>query len=153
MFGTDLTGTLYTVAEDVKLQITFDPEYVSAYRLVGYENRLLNQEDFADDTKDAGEVGAGHSVTVCYELKLAENAVSSDADWMKLAVRYKNPGEDISNLNEFNIGFKAYTETPTADFKFVTAVTELSMLLHDSKYIGDIASFFALQHLNLSRRI
>ena len=66
VFGAEIFSTLYTVAKDVKLQLTFNPEYITAYRLVGYENRMLANEDFENDTKDAGELGSGHSVTVCY---------------------------------------------------------------------------------------
>ncbi|MBQ9079603.1 MAG: VWA domain-containing protein [Clostridia bacterium] len=144
IFGTDLLGTLYTVAEDVKLQLTFSPEYIDSYRLVGYENRLLAEEDFDDDTKDAGEVGAGHTVTVCYELKLTDAAkaqlqASSGAgdEWMKLAVRYKNPGETQSLLNEYSWGRELYS-APSDDIKFMCAVIETSMLLHESKNLGGI---------------
>ena len=138
VFGGDLFSTLYTIAEDVKLQITFDPEYVSEYRLVGYENRLLNPEDFENDFKDAGEIGSGHSVTVCYELVLTEKALEEGTDWMKLAIRYKNPGEATSIPNEYNIGRAYYTETQSSDFKFICTVIETSMILHDSKFIDNI---------------
>ena len=138
VFGTDLTSTLYTVAEDVKLQITFDPKYVAEYRLVGYENRLLKTEDFEDDTKDAGEVGAGHSVTVCYEIIYTEEAkaISSYFDLAKLAIRHKAPGEDASKLNEYTVSDASFEEND--DLKFICAVTELSMLLHESEYAKDI---------------
>lgn len=138
VFGTDLLGTLYTVAEDLKLQITFDSLYVDSYRLVGYENRLLKAEDFNNDKKDAGDVGAGHSVTVCYELKLKNYAKTAGATWLKLAVRYKKPGETVSLLNEYNIGQSEYTNNPNTDFRFICAVVETSMLLHRSSYLGNI---------------
>jgi len=139
VFGTDLLGTLYTVAEDVKLQLTFDPQYVAEYRLVGYENRMLNEEDFADDTKDAGELGAGHTVTVCYELILtnAYKETNSNVDLMKLAIRHKAPGETTSKLNEYTISDSAYTTAPDEDFLFICAVTELAMILHESEYAKD----------------
>lgn len=135
IFGEDLLSNLYTVAEDVKLQITFNPAVVSEYRLVGYENRLLNNEDFTDDTKDAGELGPGHKVTVFYELKLTENR--GEEDFGTLAIRYKNPGESESNLQTFTVGHDCFTETPGDDFLFANAVTELSMLIRDSKYKGN----------------
>ena len=147
IFGQDLLGTLYTVAEDVKLQITFDKTFVDSYRLVGYENRLLQKEDFEDDTKDAGEVGAGHTVTVCYELILTEAVESSisvtggeipEQEWMKLAVRHKNPGETQSQLNEYSIGSKQYVGA-TDDIKFMCAVIETAMLLHESEHLVDIS--------------
>ena len=137
VLGTDLLGTLYTVAEDVKLQITFDTAYVSSYRLIGYENRILSEEDFTDDTKDAGEVGAGHQVTVCYELTLNEGARSTEKPWMKLAVRYKNPGEDVSLLNEYAIGSQQLTENISEDLRFLTCVIRTAMLLHGSRYSGN----------------
>lgn len=137
VMGSDIFSTLYTVGRDVKLQLTFNPEQVDSYRLVGYENRLLNKEDFADDTKDAGDVGAGHAVTVCYELILKDGARESDAEWMTLAVRYKLPNEEKSELREYKIGKGDYTDTPNKDFKFISSVVELSMLLHKSKYLPE----------------
>ncbi len=141
IFGDDLTATLLTVAEDVKLQLTFDPKYVLEYRLVGYENRLLNNEDFEDDTKDAGEVGSGHTVTVLYELKLADQPDIEEVQgpWMKLAIRYKDPGQDFSRLNEYDIGKESLVyDNPNTSFKFACAVAETSMLLRKSALLGDI---------------
>ncbi len=139
VLGTDLLGTLYTVAGDVKLQITFDKNHVSKYRLIGYENRVLATEDFTDDTKDAGEVGAGHQVTVCYELELCEGAEASPdtpSTWMTLATRHKRPGETISLLNEYSIGANERTEAGEDEI-FLSCVIELCMILHESKYIGE----------------
>lgn len=136
VFSNDLFANLYTVAKDVKMQITFDKTYVAAYRLIGYENRLLNEEDFTDDTKDAGEVGAGHQVTVCYELRLADGAKVEGADWLELAVNYKLPDENTSVLpNLYNIGYADYVKTPDADRTFMIAVIETCMLLHNSNYL------------------
>ena len=134
VFGSDLLSTLYTVAENVKLQIDFDPNYVASYRLIGYENRLLAEEDFEDDTKDAGEVGAGHTVTVFYELTLAEGARAADEPWMKLAVRYREPGESTSLYNEYPIGATNLKESPDADVAFMECVIQTVMILHDSRY-------------------
>ena len=149
IFGQDLLGTLYTVAEDVKLQITFDKTFVDSYRLVGYENRLLQKEDFEDDTKDAGDVGAGHTVTVCYELILTEaaesaisrtgeDAVAEQQQWLSLAVRHKAPGENESQLNEYSIGNGQFGDA-SDDVKFMCAVIETAMLLHESEYLVDIS--------------
>ncbi len=134
VFGTDLISTLYAVAEDVKLQITFDPEAVSEYRLIGYENRLLSTEDFDDDTKDAGEVGAGHSVTVCYELKLTENAMQKE-DWMTLDIRYKEPGETQSKENNYTIGSGDAVEETDSDYALICGLIVLSMVIRDSEYL------------------
>ena len=138
IFSTDLLANLYTVAKDVKMQITFDKNYVSAYRLIGYENRILNEEDFTDDTKDAGEVGAGHQVTVCYELTLTEGAKTDGANWLELAVNYKLP-EDTASVfpNLYNIGYADYVTTPDADRAFMIAVIETCMLLHNSDYLPE----------------
>ena len=105
-------GTLFTVAKDVKFQVEFNPEQVKGYRLVGYENRLLNAEDFADDTKDAGEIGAGLRVTVLYEIVLpdseidipetdlkyqGDSLIESSDEWLTVSIRYKLPDEDTSH--------------------------------------------------------
>ena len=160
VFGTDLLSTLYTVANDVKLQLTFDPDYVDAYRLIGYENRLLDKEDFENDAKDAGEVGAGHQVTVFYELKLTDAARASadgtdttaSADWMKLSVRYKHPGEVTSELNEYTIG-AGCVGSEDKDFDFMTAVIASVMVLHNSKNLNgmtmqDVVRMLDAQDLN-----
>lgn len=136
VFGTDLLGTLYTVADDVKLQVVFDSESVSSYRLVGYENRILDKEDFDDDRKDAGEVGAGHQVTVCYEIELTEMA--EPRTLMTLKVRYKKPGESLSLLNEYGIGSDTIRDEMSDDTKFICAVIETAMVLHESPYLNGI---------------
>ena len=138
VFGTDLVGTLYTVANDVKLQIEFDPSYVASYRLIGYDNRILDKEDFEDDTKDAGEVGAGHQVTVCYEIKLAEVSENeiADAILLTLRVRYKKPGEPLSRLNEYAVS--GIVNEPNVDTRFITSVIELVSLIRNPQYDGDI---------------
>ena len=138
IFGEDLFSTLYTVAKDVKLQLTFNQNYVDSYRLVGYENRLLANEDFEDDTKDAGEVGAGHSLTVCYELILTDSAPKATEAWMTLGVRYKAPDAAKSEEKNYFFGKEEYTDTPNDNFKFVSAVIETSMILHKSKFLGGI---------------
>lgn len=109
----DMAGTLLTIAKDVKIQVEFNPNKVARYRLIGYENRALNNEDFADDRKDAGELGAGHQVTALYEvimsqdvavlpekpLKYQERVIVADADeWMTVSLRYKLPQEEQSQL-------------------------------------------------------
>ncbi|MBP3370165.1 MAG: von Willebrand factor type A domain-containing protein [Clostridia bacterium] len=144
IFTDSLLSTIYTVAKDVKFQLTFDKNFVSEYRLIGYENRLLKAEDFENDTKDAGEVGSGHTLTVCYELKLSENAdtsddVVSDKDtdesyWMKLSIRYKEPDSDVSELREAFIGEADFTSEPDDDFKLAASIIEFSMLIRNSVY-------------------
>ena len=150
----EMGATLVTVAKDVKFQIEFNPAVVAEYRLIGYENRTMAAEDFDNDSKDAGEIGAGHSVTVVYEIitcdksensgydlryqdtNLSELAMNSD-EWMTLSVRYKEPDGDTSMLLEYPIGASDYTRRPSDDFLFAAAVAEFSMILRDSDYLGD----------------
>ncbi|MGN0345703.1 MAG: von Willebrand factor type A domain-containing protein [Lachnospiraceae bacterium] len=149
----EMGATLVTVAKDVKLQVEFNPAVVAQYRLIGYENRTMAAEDFDDDTKDAGEIGAGHSVTVLYELVLAQGDESQGNDlryqtgtlteqaqnsgeWLTLSVRYKEPDGEESKLCEYPIGNDYYTETPNTDFRFAACVAEFSLLLRDSDYLG-----------------
>lgn len=138
VFGTDIFSTLYTIAKDVKLQLTFNANAIDSYRLVGYENRLLSKEDFENDRKDAGDLGAGHSLTICYELILKDEAKNSEDEWMKLAVRYKAPDEDKSKQNDYSFNRESYTDTPDDTFRFVCSVIELSMLLHESEYASGV---------------
>ncbi len=150
----EMGATLVTVAKDVKLQIEFNPAVVAEYRLIGYENRTMAAEDFDNDEKDAGEIGAGHSVTVVYEIVTCENAKEDDDElryqntqlsevalnsneWMTLSVRYKEPDGDTSKLLEYPIGADNYTQTPSDDFIFAAAVAEFSMALRGSEYLGD----------------
>ncbi len=161
----DMTKTLYTVAKDVKVQVEFNPDAVAAYRLVGYDNRRLNDEDFNDDTKDAGEMGSGHTVTVFYELELAGTATSDDniddlifqdngskntvslrdlpSDWLYVKARYKLPDEDISQKITLMAGQSEYTQNPDSDFAFASAAAEFALLLKDSEYAED-ASYDAV---------
>ena len=148
VFGTDLVGTLYTVANDVKLQIEFDPVYVDSYRLIGYDNRILDKEDFEDDTKDAGEVGASHQVTVCYELKLKEDKNESIDNYLMLRVRYKNPGQSLSLLNEYGIGEREMTAIGSDDARFIMSVINLTSLLRNPSYDGDITIQSILETLD-----
>jgi Ca-activated chloride channel homolog len=156
----EMGGTLYTVAKDVKIQVEFNPAVVQGYRLLGYENRLLADEDFNDDTKDAGEMGSGHSVTALYEIIPA--GPSSDGSLRRpdslryqasatsrgtprttelgfVKVRYKTPDGDRSRLLSQPI---AATPAATAspDFRFQQAVAEFGLLLKNSNYKGS-ASF------------
>ncbi|MBY0426954.1 MAG: VWA domain-containing protein, partial [Cytophagales bacterium] len=152
---TQLDGTLYTIAKDVKLQIEFNPAKVKAYRLVGYENRMLKKEDFNNDKKDAGELGAGHTVTALYEIIPAgseENVGSVDPlryskpaptesnfsdEMMTLKFRYKNPKETVSKLIVHQIKDKEVSLEKTSDnFRFAAAVASYGMLLRDSKFKG-----------------
>ncbi len=147
-------STFVTVAEDVKIQVEFNPELVAGYRLIGYENRLLRAEDFNDDQKDAGEVGAGHSVTALYEIVPAGTPLSAGSvDALKyqkpnqpsaaahgselatLKLRYKEPHGTESRLLTFPIDAKGTSPEATSEgFRFSAAVAGFGMLLRDSPY-------------------
>jgi Ca-activated chloride channel family protein len=153
----ELAGTLLTIAKDVKIQIEFNPAKVKAYRLIGYENRMLAKEDFADDTKDAGELGAGHTVTALYELipvdadeatrptpelKYQETDLSAEAEQtnelMTVKLRYKRPDEDESILMVQPVLDESISLEQSSDnFKFSAAVAEFGLLLRDSQFKGD----------------
>ena len=135
-------GSIVTVAKDVKAGITFNPEYVDSFRLVGYENKLLTEEEFNDSNTDAGELGSGHTVTVVYEIKLKDDSVLTDASVEKIAdvtVKYKpteNVGGDAEEeksltLNVWNYNYNA---EPTEENLFVASVVEFALLLRDSEY-------------------
>ena len=135
VFRRELTGTLVTIAKDVKVQLDFDPNAVVSYRQIGYENRALAKKDFDDDTKDAGELGAGHSVTALFEIVPAKSA---PARLGTLRLRYKQPnGETSSPLvaEVLDEGRSAYEASP--DLQFAAAVAAMGMLLRDSPHKGD----------------
>ena len=157
----EMSATLLTICKDVKLQVEFNPAVVSEYRLIGYENRALNKEDFDDDTKDAGEIGAGHSVTALYEVILKEplsglsdedindlkysdeyrkeqgkdslENSATEKEWFTLSIRYKKPAEEESSLLAYPIGFENYMENPDDDFRFAGAVAEFGLLASHSE--------------------
>ena len=135
----EMGGTLYTVAKDVKLQLEFAPEMVDSYRLIGYENRLLANEDFANDAVDAGEIGSGHSVTALYELVLTEQGKqaaaapeTSDDSLLTVSMRYKAPDGDESQLREYPIAARdCRTPQIGRNLAFAAAVTEFGMIVGD----------------------
>jgi len=161
----EASGTLITIAQDVKLQLEFNPRRVDAYRLIGYENRRLANRDFNDDTKDAGEIGAGHSVTALYEIvpagadadigdidalryqaprDLTDDAASDELLTVKL--RYQEPGGSKSTLHEVALRGDTNAENPSTNFRFAAAVASFGMALRDSPERGT-ASFAMAQNL------
>jgi len=148
----ELGATLLTIANDVKLQIEFNPAVVKAYRLIGYENRMLKNEDFNDDKKDAGELGAGHNVTAFYEivppgstqtfasvdpLKYQTAAPQQSDELLTVKFRYKRPGETNSLLLAQALSSKMLaTGAPSETFRFASAVAEFGLLLRDSEFKG-----------------
>ncbi len=163
----EMGGTLLTLAQDVKVQVEFNPKRAAGYRLIGYENRLLNDEDFNDDTKDAGELGAGHTVTALYEVVPSGQPVpqadagelryqaapaldSAEGDFadelLFVRVRYKDPAGRDGPAPGSHLLTRAVVDRPThpsRDFRFAAAVAGFGMLLRDSPHAGD----FTLQEL------
>jgi Ca-activated chloride channel family protein len=133
-----LTSTIQMIAKDVKIQVTLTPEYISRYRLIGYENRVMPNEDFSDDTKDGGEIGAGHSSTAFYEIELtAAGKAASQGQLVKVDFRYKAPEDSASK--EFATIFTpeqihASFDAAPADFRFAAGVIELAEILRKSKH-------------------
>ena len=139
-------GKLYTVAKDVKIQIDFDPILVKRYRLIGYENRVLENEDFEDDTKDAGELGANQTVTAFYEVELMPRTSYLGLVPLNVSFRYKQPDSDESEL----MIVKAVDEEKTwaecsDDYRFAASVASFSLLLRDSEYKGETSFDDVLQ--------
>ena len=153
----EMGGTLVTVAKDVKLQVEFNPTRVASYRLIGYENRLLKTEDFANDRKDAGDLGAGHAVTALYEivptkgadqdssvsgsvapLRYQESARATRAarsgELLTVSIRYKPPQDSTSRLIEHVV--RDEMGSPSTDFRFALAVAGYGMILRDSPHRG-----------------
>ena len=161
--GTELWGTLYTVAKDVKILVDFNPEVVKSYRLVGYEDRLLDNEDFNDDKKDAGDMGSGHSVTALYELitkksitdnepsvvesNYVKNTTTGSSDWCTIKFRYKNPDENKSKLVEKVVTSSTFTKKPSDGFKLASSAAMFGMLLNDSKFSGETTYKSLLEYL------
>lgn len=134
----ELGATLHTVAKDVKFQTEFNPDVISEYRLIGYENRTMAAEDFDDDTVDGGEIGAGHRVTALYEVSLTDSALTFDssAKLLDLSIRYKEPEEDESKLLTYELTSDAYSPEASDNMKWASSVAAFGMLLRESEYSG-----------------
>lgn len=162
--GSQVAGTLYTIAKDVKIQVEFNPAKVAGYRLIGYENRLLADRDFEDDKKDAGEIGAGHSVTALYEIvpagqkvdnggielkysKLEPSGEKFGNELMTVKLRYKEPeGTDSKLLTTGVMDSDTAIAQATENMRFASAVAQFGMLLRDSRYKGN-ATYSAVTEL------
>ena len=153
----EMGATMVTVAKDVKLQVEFNPANVKGYRLIGYENRTMAAEDFSDDTKDGGEMGAGHTVTAIYEIALTESDfeinepdlkydndeageevsdVFKNTELFTVNVRYKEPEEDESKLNSYVCTVDNYNQKGSDNLRWAAAVAGFGMYLKDSEYMG-----------------
>lgn len=169
VFVKEFTGTLFAIAKDVKIQVEFNPAYVKEYRLVGYENRLLNEEDFENDKKDAGELGAGHSVTALYEIVPASAApgnvrqlkyqqtnslppAGKNGEMATIHFRYKLPEADNSILLTETVTCRQEETGEMSDnFRFSAAVAGFGMLLRNSEYNREMSFSDILQMARASR--
>ena len=158
-------GTLFTVAKDVKLQVEFNPAMVKGYRLIGYENRTMAAEAFDDDTKDGGEIGAGHQVTALYEIlpadsdyplpevesryntgnnsgsgsdtdTIEDSAAVDSGEWLTVKIRYKEPDEDTSKLLEYPVNGSSIRDEMSDNMSWAAGTAQTAMLLKDSAYKG-----------------
>jgi len=143
-------GTFITVAKDVKIQVDFNPSQVKGYRLIGYEDRVMAAEDFANDEKDGGEIGSGHRMTALYEIVPADSDFgfgeagsryqktqdNNNAEWLTVAIRAKEPEGTESKLYEYPVGLEQITEIPSENLKFAAAVAEAGMLIRNSEWKG-----------------
>jgi Ca-activated chloride channel family protein len=157
IFVNEFGGTLFTIAKDVKFQLEFNPAQVQGYRLIGYENRILNKEDFNDDKKDAGEMGSGHTVTALYEIiptgvetdllgnvdplrysKKEKSKMQHGEELLLVKLRYKKPDENTSKLMEVPVSASsiAYKQA-SGQFRLAAAVATFGMILSDSKFKGE----------------
>ena len=159
VFVTEMGATLYTIAKDVKLQLEFNPRYVESYRLLGYENRMLAPEDFDNDLKDAGELGAGHTVVALYEIVPSDEGykttssslkyqtfmfseASKSDDLVTIKFRYKEPQGTKSKLIT-KVVRNYIPDAPSENMKFATSVAEFGLLMRESEYRAD-ASYESL---------
>jgi Ca-activated chloride channel family protein len=155
-FVQEFGGTLFTIAKDVKLQLEFNPRHVQAYRLIGYENRALKNEEFHDDKKDAGEMGSGHTVTALYEIvptgaksdylaktdalkyqKTDASEIGKSDELLTLKIRYKQSDSEKSALFETTVNnISKPIASCSENLRFASAVTEFGLLLRNSEFKG-----------------
>jgi Ca-activated chloride channel family protein len=164
VLGSKLTSNIEVVAKDVKLQIEFNPAVISGYRLIGYDNRKLQNQDFNNDAIDAGEIGSGHTVTALYEIIPANSPFSAELfaeprydankkptlapetainEMAFLKIRYKEPNGDTSKLLEFPLAkseIKESAQNASTDFRFAAAVSYFGQILRGSRYLGDYST-------------
>jgi len=159
----EFDSTMFTIAKDVKFQVEFNPETVTAYRLIGYDTRRLENEDFNDDTKDAGDIGSGHNVTAFFELipassitgqgivdplRYTDVTTTGSDDYMTVKVRYKEPDGDVSKLIEHSVGPEALNQKVSNTFMFASAVAEFGLIITDSNYKSDSSLASVLKRAN-----
>ena len=145
-------GSMITVAKDVKAGVVFNPEFVESFRLIGYENKLLTQEQFENDTTDAGELGSGHTVTVVYELKLKPAAGPvAEGNLAQVTVKYTGPKATVQDPSQellLDVSWQAYHGEMTAQDAFVASVVEFALVMRESQFKADGSLQSVLSRLN-----
>ena len=138
------------MAKDVKIQADFNPAMIRGYRLIGYEDRLMAAEDFANDERDGGEIGSGHRMTVLYEIVPADSDFefgeaesryqntrpANSADWLTVSIRAKDPEGTESRLYEYPVNAEAASDTMSGNLRFAAGVAEAGMILRESEWKG-----------------
>lgn len=162
----EMGGTLFTVAKDTKIQVEFNPAVIKGYRLIGYENRTMAAEDFNDDKKDGGEIGAGHTVTALYEIALKDSAqeipeveskytAKADADaegiaseYLTVNIRYKQPDGETSSLITHPVDSTYYSENMSENLSWAAGVAQAGMIIRKSEYAGTSTMSSVIERLS-----
>ncbi|MEL7535007.1 MAG: YfbK domain-containing protein, partial [Bacteroidota bacterium] len=130
----------YTVAKDVKVQVEFNPQVVEQYRLIGYENRILENDEFEDDSKDAGEIGANQSITALYELIPVPNVNYKDYNTFTVDFRYKDPDADVSQALQLEVvDYETPFDQASENQRFAATIAGFALLLRNSDYKGSLS--------------
>lgn len=141
----DLNSVLLTVAKDVKAQVIFNEKMVESYRLIGYENKIITEDDFNNEEKDAGEIGSGHQTVVVYEIKLKENMDENEI--FNVTLNYKDPKTDKSYSEVYSYDKSQITDNVLDDYKFVACLVEFSLILRNSEYKGQADIYNVIERL------
>lgn len=162
----EMGGTLFTVAKDTKIQVEFNPAVIKGYRLIGYENRTMAAEDFNDDKKDGGEIGAGHTVTALYEIALKDSAqeipeveskytAKADADaegiaseYLTVNIRYKEPDGETSSLITHPVDSTSYSENMSENLSWAAGVAQAGMIIRKSEFAGTSTMSSVIERLS-----
>ena len=144
----DLATTLLTIAKDVKVKVEFNPEIISEYRVIGYENKQLTEDEFNNQEADSGEVGTGHTTVVTYEVKINNQSnFSNDLNILDITINYKDPQTDLSKSISDTFYVEEINEQVSEDFIFVSCLVEFSLILRDSEYKADASLSSVIERL------
>jgi len=139
VFVEELISNMFVIAEDVRAQVEFNTAVVGSYRLIGYENRIMDNIDFDNDFRDAGEIGVGSEVVLMFEFSLKEDLLAADAELFTVRIRYHEPGDHVSQLMEIPVAQDRILAQNSSDFTFAAAVATFGHILRGSEHAGDIS--------------